>query len=976
MRRPDPERWRIIEPILDQALELPPVERSAFLARACGDDEGLRDEVAYWLDAAEAVEERNVLPSPDDVDALLQQALQGARPAPDASDDEPPLQALPEGTRLADRYDLEKVLGHGGFGITYLAHDVRLQTRVAVKEFFPLFSGRGGRVVRRPEQHTVVASGTRAVALFEYGLKQFLEEARMLARFDDPHLVRVKDHFEANGTAYMVMEYCEGEPLGQYLAGRGGRLAEQEAVHIVLSVLAGLRVVHGHHILHRDVKPSNIMRAKTGEVVLLDFGAARLAMSEQTQRLTQIGSPGYAPWEQVAGARQGPWTDLYACGALLYRLVTGETPQRDGQDRITLPSEIVASISPALSTALTKALQADPKHRFQTVDAFEKALRRVLAERTRKKAPLQRAALAGVAGLLVLLVLYALWPPSPGGNPLVHAYLASLTGLPANDADALAVDTAGTLWIGTPGRGLIRYDGRVWTTYTPDNSSLPGYAVRSLALDPQGVLWVGTSAGLARRDGDDFTVFADSLFSAGVLALATGANRELWIGTDAGTLALLDGATGKVVHARPVEKWSRLPDPNDAVALSLAAAAQRDAVWVGTPGGLDLYSNLDVLGMGLAPVRSPGIAADLILPAGGVRSLAVDALSRLWVGTSAGLVRLIEGQPDAYTIADGLPANQVNTLALDPSGTLWAGTSEGLARRADTTFTTYPRGPLRGDVRSLTFDARGLPWVGTRHNGLAHFDGNDWRYYFGPPSGVKHIGFDRRGRVWIGTEEQGLAHFDGAAWTTYSRQNGLPDDHVTSLALDPQGNLWVGTLAGLAHFDGAAWTTYSRQNGLPDDYVTSLALDPRGNLWVGTLAGLAHFDGAAWTVYSQQNTDLPDHRILSLTLDHGGTPWAGTWSGLVHFDGAAWTVYSQQNADLPSLDIRSLAFDLHGHLWVGTTAGLARFDGAAWTVYSQQNADLPDTFVQALAVDPYGDLWIGTLGRLAILQDTTFVRYP
>ena len=227
--------------------------------------------------------------------------------------------ALPAGHRLRD-YRITDVLGVGGFGITYLAQDDTLQRRVAIKEYLPNeFAVRDGTTVH-PKSSTDRED-------FEWGLQRFLDEARTLARFRHPNLVRVVTYFEANRTAYIVMDYEEGEPLDRLLE-RHGRLTEAQLKRVLLPIVDGLREVHAAGFLHRDIKPSNVFVRRSDETpVLLDFGAARQALGRKSKSLTAVASAGYSPPEQYESeGEQGPWTDIYALSALCYRAITGNAP--------------------------------------------------------------------------------------------------------------------------------------------------------------------------------------------------------------------------------------------------------------------------------------------------------------------------------------------------------------------------------------------------------------------------------------------------------------------------------------------------------------------------------------------------------------------------------------------------------------------------------------------------------------------------
>lgn len=277
---------------------------------------------------------------------------------------------LPEGTRLRDQYRIEGVLGAGRFGITYRARDERLDTTVAIKEYYPQHLAGRTRSTLTLEPHRPENRDD-----FAFGRKRFMEEGRTLARFDHPNIVRVRSYFEAHRTGYLVMDYYEGTTLAEYLARQGGTLGEDEAVDIIRDVLRGLQPVHREDLLHRDIDPHNIYRTEEGRVILLDFGAARLATEERSEGDRVVVTPGYAPPEQyLRDGDQGPWTDVYACAATLYKCLTGLTPPearaRLEEDHLTPPHEVITGVSLEVSAAVMKGMTLDIERRPGTVDDF------------------------------------------------------------------------------------------------------------------------------------------------------------------------------------------------------------------------------------------------------------------------------------------------------------------------------------------------------------------------------------------------------------------------------------------------------------------------------------------------------------------------------------------------------------------------------------------------------------------------------
>ncbi|MEW8437159.1 MAG: serine/threonine-protein kinase, partial [Candidatus Thiodiazotropha taylori] len=228
--------------------------------------------------------------------------------------------ALPEGSVL-DQYEIRGVLGAGGFGITYLGWDQRLERKVAIKEYLP-----NDLALRKRDGISVIAKSGSDNENFSYGMDRFLSEARTLAKFKEPNIIGVANFLQANGTAYMVMDYEEGEPLSALLE-RESTLDEATLKNLMIPILDGLRAVHREQFLHRDIKPGNIYLRSEGSPVLLDFGAARQALGEHSRSMTGIVTAGYAPFEQYSSrGKQGPWTDLYAIGATMYRAISGHPP--------------------------------------------------------------------------------------------------------------------------------------------------------------------------------------------------------------------------------------------------------------------------------------------------------------------------------------------------------------------------------------------------------------------------------------------------------------------------------------------------------------------------------------------------------------------------------------------------------------------------------------------------------------------------
>ena len=281
--------------------------------------------------------------------------------------------ALRAGIVLNGRYIIGRVLGQGGFGITYLAWDTKLEARVAVKEFMP------NEIATRVGTTVSVAVESRTED-FTYGAERFQEEARTLAKFmGQPNIAGVTDYFDENDTSYFVMDYIEGISFKTYIANHGGKVSVEEALNVMIPVLRALTAVHAEGFIHRDVTPDNIYITKDGIVKLLDFGSARYSIGDKSKSLDVILKVGYAPKEQyIRRSRQGPFTDVYSCAACFYAAITGFLPpeslERMDEDTLVPISQCGIDIPEYLDKAILKGLAVQPEDRFQSAAEFLDAI--------------------------------------------------------------------------------------------------------------------------------------------------------------------------------------------------------------------------------------------------------------------------------------------------------------------------------------------------------------------------------------------------------------------------------------------------------------------------------------------------------------------------------------------------------------------------------------------------------------------------
>jgi predicted Ser/Thr protein kinase len=331
---------------------------------------------------------------------------------------------LKPGVILKERYKIEEVIGAGGFGITYRAWDPLLQSYVAIKEYYP-----SGIATRSADSSKVCVPVGQEQREYHRGRIRFLKEAQDVARFQsEPNIVSIYDYLEEYDTAYMVMEYLHGCTLKQYIREHGGRLDTDHILHICLSVLDALAVVHKAGMIHRDISPENIFICEDLTVKLIDFGAAKQVYLDGEQTMSVVLKPGYAPPEQYAKKdKQGPWTDIYALGATLYFAATGEKPEesfgRVLEDTIKPVCEVNPEIPRAMSQVIMRAMSVKIEDRYQTVEAMREALLAgegqnaqmepyvIPASRISKRdLPKKRGFLIGVAFcIVIMLVVTGIW---------------------------------------------------------------------------------------------------------------------------------------------------------------------------------------------------------------------------------------------------------------------------------------------------------------------------------------------------------------------------------------------------------------------------------------------------------------------------------------------------------------------------------------------------------------------------------------
>lgn len=278
--------------------------------------------------------------------------------------------AIISGEVLNGQYQILSILGAGGFGITYLAYDIKSKVKVAIKEYFP-----SSLVYRLKNSKNIAINSPKDKKTFEWGLSSFITEAQILAKLNHKNIVNIDDFFEENNTAYFVMPYVVGISLGEYI-DRTETFSEIQIYNIIMPILEGLKEVHANGILHRDIKPDNILICKNKAPLLLDFGAAKDSIGKQTNSSKMIVSPPFAPVEQYGNSIDAPYTDIYAVGMVLYILMTKKdfhiiptsVDRSLHNEKLDYPSDLEDRYSMILINAMKKSLEVKHEKRPQDID--------------------------------------------------------------------------------------------------------------------------------------------------------------------------------------------------------------------------------------------------------------------------------------------------------------------------------------------------------------------------------------------------------------------------------------------------------------------------------------------------------------------------------------------------------------------------------------------------------------------------------
>jgi ligand-binding sensor domain-containing protein/tRNA A-37 threonylcarbamoyl transferase component Bud32 len=835
-------------------------------------------------------------------------------------------------------YRILDQVGAGGMATVYKAYHATMDRYVAIKVL---------------PQHLARDPNFRA---------RFQREARTIARLEHRYILPVHDVGEEDGIPYFVMRYTDSGDLNDLIRRKSLSVARIAA--LVGQVAEALAYAHRQGIIHRDVKPANILISREGDPLLTDFGIAKIY--EETLQLTSdgmmVGTPTYMAPEQLQGQPVDARTDIYALGVVLYQTLTGEPPfvaetplavaLMHMYNPLRPPRQLNPNIPESIERIILRAMAKDPSDRFQTASEMAEALHQALTELSRLTTVLPTAAAEATSD-------------APTGVATPPA-----TPQPAPPPQ--------------PAAGAPRRPRWLW-------AALGGLAVVALVAALLTIPRVGQSGSTGATPGPAASAAAPAATANSLAALPPGptvtprAGLRVF-GSTAGTIGL--------------------------VTLG-------DAVWGATSGGLVRFAP--------DGQRRVFTTADG-LPFNKANALVAAPDGALWLASYQGIVRVRPtadglGEVRFYNDADGLDIGQGQALMVDADGSIWAGGASyaphhishlegGRWKGLDLPASDPALKDVHVEVVSLMRSRDGALWVGLYDDGILRQDAKGWTH-FGAAQGlgkasIRQILEDQSGTIWAAEGETGLLRFDpragswqhvpigtdnqsiyaiaqigaslyasggrfvarsddsGVTWTPIASSDDNLGDYVNAIATDPGGQLWVGSEEGVSIFTGGQWRRLRPTGELPMNSVGSLAQAPDGKLWAieeyGGTAGIV--DPASLAI---EPITLPDARIQAVAFS-GDTIWLGTSAGIVRQRGGAQLRITTADG-LPSDNIRSL-LAVDTTLWIGTANGLAIYDLAAEKVVGAV-PDFAGGIITALFHAPDGAVWAGSIkendaGKLAL----------
>ncbi len=886
-------------------------------------------------------------------------------------------------------YQILEQIGQGGMATIFKAYQPSMDRYVAVKILPTHFSN----------DETFVA--------------RFTQEARTLANLEHPHILPVHDYGEQEGITYLVMRYVDAGTLKDLIIQRGP-LELTETVRIMGQLCRALGYAHSQGIVHRDIKPTNVLIDQRGDAFLTDFGIAKLVAgtAQYTATGAVVGTPAYMAPEQGMGQPLDGRCDIYAMGVMLYEMVTGQVPfdaetplailMQHVNAALPLPRYIKPDLPEAVERVILKALAKLPADRFQTAeemgDTLQKAVAGLPTEIDLPAAP--------VDGPTAVIQQPAFIEAPPSYKPIDKTKVAPTPDEPSAAPEpvsgtkaapparksrrripwlpivggvaALAVLIVAALLI-LPNLGDDEIDAPPlatnplpagWTNYSNANF------VQAIARQGN-YLWAGGMGGLVRWDLEDGSYvklgIADGLASGQINDLLVDDEGDLWAATQAG-VNRFDG-----------EKWMTFDEVDglDTPRVISLFLDKDGALWAGTAygeRGLNYYDPDE--GAWGAPPISP-MPFDFPRP----RTLAQNRDGILFVGLDERGLAYTDG--DEWTVLtsdDGLPGDHVFDLLLVDDEVLLASFGREVVEFDLETDEreTIPQLSGRETYRMHQADDGSLWFVG--EGGATRYDpdAGDWERFEPDPDTIPawaatDIIEDDDG-IWLGTDGGGVVLYDGENWEIFATDDQLGGNEVGTIVQDRTGVLWFTFPGrGLTRHDPAndTWQTFGSKEGALN-WPSTPGLDSENQLWIGGYGELRWYDGQNWQSF--EPSQLADVTIFDVALGPDDVQWLWTDMGLVRHDPATddWTTFTPD--DHPALeDLTALYVTDDGAVWTGSDYGLACYDGSDWGVPDAAGDAPPageeEADVHGIAQATDGSLWVLAIGDLYHLDDDQWGRF-
>lgn len=490
-------------------------------------------------------------------------------------------------------------------------------------------------------------------------------------------------------------------------------------------------------------------------------------------------------------------------------------------------------------------------------------------------------------------------------------------GLANNIVWDIMEDQQGNIWFGTDGGGLSKFDGRGFTNYTTENG-LNSNIIYSIFEDNTGNIWIGTkSGGVNKFDGQNFIDFNEKIgivnSSLTIYSILQDTEKNMWFGTERKGLIKYNG---QAVEDFPIKK-------NAKISVKTMALDKTGNIWLGTTKG-ELYIYTDEQFKLIDTVEN--------LKNTIVQSMHLDSENNLWLGTEGNGLVLFDGKKyTSFTTDQGLSNNSIITIVEDNIGNLWFGTDGGgIDKYTGKSFTNFftQQGLSNDLIWSIAEDKDGNHWFGTDGGGANKYTGSHFIHYTveqGLPSNtIWCIKEDSKGNVWFGTRGRGACKFDGNSFTNYTSSQGLGSNYIYSIYEDSKGRIWFGTHGGgVSVLNDGQIKTYTTENGLSNNIVRAILEDNNGNMWFGTQGGgLSMYNGEKFVNYSTEQ-GLGNDIVLSLAEDRSGNIWIGTYnSGVSRFDGESFLSFDKSDG-LPDNTVTQVVVSKDEDIIVGTNTGIA-----------------------------------------------------